>query len=146
MEFYFARRLFVPVCAPGETWSSVPLLQGMYEITQFTPLAALVLHLGMCIQVVWLSSSAADRLSLRGAFAAIKADGSIVAWGDADSGGDSSEIAHLLMEGIVQVCGNDTAFAAIKADGNVVTWGNADNGGHSSAVASVLTEGVVQIC
>ncbi|CAE8610698.1 unnamed protein product [Polarella glacialis] len=59
------------------------------------------------------------------ALAAIKADGSAVTWGNAKSGGDSSEIAPLLMEGVVEVCANTPAFAAIKADGSVVTWGNA---------------------
>ncbi|CAE8647458.1 unnamed protein product [Polarella glacialis] len=36
------------------------LLQGTWEITPFTPLAALDLSSGTCIQVVWLSSSAVD--------------------------------------------------------------------------------------
>ncbi|CAE8714601.1 unnamed protein product [Polarella glacialis] len=39
------------------------LLQGALEIMPFTPLAALDLTLGTCIQVVWLSNSAADIFS-----------------------------------------------------------------------------------
>ncbi|CAE8611016.1 unnamed protein product [Polarella glacialis] len=81
------------------------LLQGWGEITSFTPVAALDLRLGTCIQVVRLSSSAADRRSQSQAFAAIKANGSVVTWGDAECGGDSSPIAALLTEGVVQVCG-----------------------------------------
>ncbi|CAE8700731.1 unnamed protein product, partial [Polarella glacialis] len=62
------------------------LLQGTWEITPFTPLAALDLTLGTCIQVVWLSSSADEKrfiqlLSSSAAFVAIKANGSVVTWG-----------------------------------------------------------------
>ncbi|CAE8740268.1 unnamed protein product [Polarella glacialis] len=73
-------------------------------------------------------------------------DGSVVTWGDAGCGGDSSAVAPLLTEGVIQVCGNVLAFAAIKDDGSVVTWGNAGCGGDSSAVAPLLTGGVVQVC
>ncbi|CAE8581553.1 unnamed protein product, partial [Polarella glacialis] len=79
-----------------------------------------------------------------GAFGAIKANGSVVTWGDDDCGVNSSAVAPLLTEGVVQVYGNDGAFAAIKANGSVVTWGDDDFGGNSSAVAPLLTEGVVQ--
>ncbi|CAE8627962.1 unnamed protein product [Polarella glacialis] len=48
------------------------LLQGLLEITPFTPMAALDLSLGTCIQVVWLSSSAADRHSKSQTFAPSK--------------------------------------------------------------------------
>ncbi|CAE8611413.1 unnamed protein product [Polarella glacialis] len=102
------------------------------------------------------------------------ADGSVVTWGDADHGGNSSAVAPLLAEGVVQVCGNGEAFAAIKADGSVVTWGDADHGvvqvcgtsfaftaikanssvvtwggaysgSNYSAIAPLLTEGVDQV-
>ncbi|CAE8685172.1 unnamed protein product [Polarella glacialis] len=107
------------------------LLQGTWEITPFTPLAALDLSLGTCIQIVWLSNSAADKRSHSGAFAAIKANGSVVTWGDAAQGGNSSAVAPLLTEGVVQVYGNQYSFAAIKANGSVVTWGSAGHGGNS---------------
>ncbi|CAE8651929.1 unnamed protein product [Polarella glacialis] len=122
------------------------LLQGTTEITPFTPLATLDRSLGTCIQIVWLSSSAADRLLTRNAFAAIKANGSVVTWGRDALGGNSSAIAPLLTEGVVQICGTIGAFVAIKANGSVVTWGNADYGGNSSAVAALLREFVVQVC
>ncbi|CAE8640087.1 unnamed protein product [Polarella glacialis] len=80
------------------------------------------------------------------AYAGASADGSVVTWGEADYGGNSSAVAPLLTGGVVQVCGTSGAFAAIKADGSVVTWGGADSGGNSSAVAPLLTEGVVQVC
>ncbi|CAE8703301.1 unnamed protein product [Polarella glacialis] len=128
------------------------LLQGSWEISPITPLAALDLRFGICIQVVWLSSSAFYIGSQRHAFAAMKVDGSVVTWGGrayrggAGCGGDSSVVAQLLMEGVVKVCGSSRAFAAIKADGSVVTWGMAACGGDSSLVAPLLTEGVVHVC
>ncbi|CAE8650452.1 unnamed protein product [Polarella glacialis] len=73
-----------------------------------------------------------------------KENGSVVTWGEAYDGGDSS--ASLLTEGVVKVCGSDGAFAAIKANGSVVTWGMPGLGGDSSAVAALLTEGVVYVC
>ncbi|CAE8641290.1 unnamed protein product [Polarella glacialis] len=87
-----------------------------------------------------------DKSALDSAHSTLKADGSVVTWGGADYGGNSSAVAPLLMEGVVQIRGNGNAFAAIKADGSVVTWGTADFGGNSSAVAPLLTEGVVQVC
>ena len=57
------------------------------------------------------------------AFAAVKADGSVVTWGDADSGGDSRAVAAQLSGGVHIVVGNFEAFAALKVDGSVVTWG-----------------------
>ncbi|CAE8643035.1 unnamed protein product, partial [Polarella glacialis] len=81
-----------------------------------------------------------------GAFAAIRQNGCVLTWGDDAEGGDSSEVAALLTEGVVHICGIEQAFAAIKADGSVVTWGQQNMGGDSSAVASLLTEGVVAIC
>ncbi|CAE8589510.1 unnamed protein product, partial [Polarella glacialis] len=74
------------------------------------------------------------------------ANGSVVTWGNALSGGNSSVVAALLSEGVVHISGNYDAFAAIKANGSVVTWGNATFGGNSSAVAALLSEGVVQVC
>ncbi|CAE8632970.1 unnamed protein product, partial [Polarella glacialis] len=57
------------------------------------------------------------------------ADGSVVTWGSAISGGDSSAVAPLLTEGVIQVCASNEASAANKADGSLVTWGNANLGG-----------------
>ena len=71
------------------------------------------------------------------AFAAILADGSVVTWGEPDSGGDSSEVQDQL-KGVQQVQGNDYAFAAILADDSVVTWGFPDSGGDSSEVQDQL--------
>ena len=51
-----------------------------------------------------------------------KADGSGVTWGRIDCGGDSSSVASLLQDGVVQVTGSSVAFAAIKADRSVVSY------------------------
>jgi hypothetical protein len=81
-----------------------------------------------------------------GAFAALRADGSVVTWGDAGYGGDSSAVA-LKLDGtidVTQVFSSDSAFAALRADGSVVTWGDAGSGGDSSAVATKL-DGTIDV-
>ena len=73
-----------------------------------------------------------------GAFAAILEDGSVVTWGPAQHGGDSSAVRDQL-NGVQQIQSTlEEAFAAILADGSVVTWGAADYGGDSSAVQDQL--------
>ena len=72
-----------------------------------------------------------------GAFAAILADGSVVTWGDAEDGGDSSAVRDQL-KNVQQIQATQKAFAAILADGSVVTWGDAEDGGDSSAVQDQL--------
>ena len=49
--------------------------------------------------------------------------GSIVAWGHANAGGDSSAVQDQL-RGVVQIQAAGMAFAVILADGSVVTLGN----------------------
>ncbi|TAN49457.1 MAG: tandem-95 repeat protein, partial [Methylococcaceae bacterium] len=78
------------------------------------------------------------------AFAVIKDDGSVVTWGDSDTGGDSSAVANQLNGAIdvTQIYSTLHAFAALRADGSVVTWGSsADRGAipmDSSAVANQI--------
>ena len=67
------------------------------------------------------------------AFAAKLADGRVVTWELAGSGGDSSFVqAQLQSEDTIYSTG--AAFADKLADGRVVTWGHAGSGGDSSAV------------
>ena len=73
------------------------------------------------------------------ALAAILADGSVVAWGEPDFGGDSSEVEDQL-KCVQQVQANYYAFAAILADESVVTWGFPDSGSDSSDVATQLAD------
>ncbi len=80
------------------------------------------------------------------AFAALKANGAVVSWGDSTSGGDASAVATQL-DGSVRVTkiySSAQAFAALRADGSVVTWGKADSGGDSTPLASGLN-GVIDI-
>jgi len=86
-----------------------------------------------------------QELCNEGAFAALKADGSVVTWGDPNWGGNSSSVATQLSSGVTQIFSNRGAFAALKANGSVVTWGDSEHGGNSSAVAAQLSSGVTQI-
>ena len=72
------------------------------------------------------------------AFAALRADGSVLAWGDPELGGDSSAVDAALSAGVVQVFSTNAAFAALKADGSVVAWGDAESGANTSAVGAAL--------
>ena len=78
------------------------------------------------------------------AFAAIKADGSVVTWGRSDYGGDSRAVANSLNGSVdvQQIYSTGRAFAALRADGSVVTWGSQDEGGNSSAVKAQLNGSV----
>jgi hypothetical protein len=72
------------------------------------------------------------------AFAAKMRDGSVVTWGGAGMGGDSSGVQAELKQGVDAIYSNDWAFAATKTDGRVVTWGQADYGGDSSDLQAEL--------
>ncbi|OLQ12280.1 hypothetical protein AK812_SmicGene3775 [Symbiodinium microadriaticum] len=72
-----------------------------------------------------------------GAVAASLADGSVVAWGPASSGGDCSA-ARDQLSNVQQIQSCGFAFAAILGDGSVVTWGDATRGADSSAVQAQL--------
>jgi hypothetical protein len=71
------------------------------------------------------------------AFAAIKGDGCVVTWGQAQNGGDSAAVAGQLT-GVAEVFSTGFAFAALRNDGAVVAWGNAGLGGDSAGVAAAL--------
>ena len=70
------------------------------------------------------------------AFAAILSDGSVVTWGDADSGGDSTAVQDQLKD-VQKIKSSSNAFAAILGDGSVISWGCGDEGGDCSAFAAV---------
>jgi len=94
-----------------------------------------------------LTSGVTDIFSTAGAFAALKADGSVVTWGPDKYGGDSTKVADGLAGGVTQIFSNEYSFAALKQDGSVVTWGyrGLGMGGDSSAVADKLRSGVVEV-
>ena len=59
------------------------------------------------------------------AFAVLKEDGSISAWGDSDYGGSGAPEGT----GYIKIYSTNSAFAALKADGSVISWGNRRFGG-----------------
>ena len=70
------------------------------------------------------------------AFAAIKADRSVVVWGDPDSGGSTTTPVNISapLVDVVAIAANGAAFAALKENKTVVTWGFSIGGGNSSSV------------
>ncbi|WP_146131610.1 RCC1 domain-containing protein [Chromobacterium amazonense] len=64
----------------------------------------------------------ADVVYSEGAAAALKKDGTVVAWGDPAAGGDASAVASQL-NNVVKIYATDYSFTALKKDGSVVTWG-----------------------
>jgi hypothetical protein len=63
------------------------------------------------------------------AFAVLRANGTVSAWGDAATGG----VAPAGLSNVIEVYSTKTAFAALKKDGTVVAWGLAGNGGTAPA-------------
>lgn len=57
-----------------------------------------------------------------GAVALLKKDGSVLAFGDPNSGGDASPLAAKL-NNVASIAATDYNFAALKKDGSVVVWG-----------------------
>jgi hypothetical protein len=75
-----------------------------------------------------------------GAFAAIKADGSVYVWGNKFAGADVAQAFLATLAGAKFVVATRSAFAALLRDNSVATWGDALAGGDSSAVAGQLQE------
>ena len=71
--------------------------------------------------------------------AAILVDGSVLTWGDADFGGDSSAARDQLNH-VQHIQSTPCAFAAILGDGSVVTWGDPRFGGDCCAVQEQLKD------
>jgi hypothetical protein len=57
------------------------------------------------------------------AFAALKADGSITAWGDSNKGGSRAPAGS----GYTKIYSTGGAFAALKTDGSIAAWGDSDS-------------------
>ena len=99
-----------------------------------------------------LSSGVAQVFAGYEAFAALKTDGSAVAWGNPAYGGDASAPVGGTLTGLTDIMPNGYAFAARTSSGGVVTWGDGDYGGDSNcpapcspAAAGSLTSGVTAI-
>lgn len=86
-----------------------------------------------------LSSGVAEVRGSLAAFAALKSDGTVVAWGNPEFGGNTSPHVGDALTDITAVVPGSTAFAAIKRDGSVVTWGDPDGGGDFNCAGSGCT-------
>lgn len=74
-----------------------------------------------------------------GAFACLKADGTVETWGDMDRGGDSNTCsAQPQLQYVQDISASSQAFAAITNSGKVVTWGHHMWGGDSKKVRRQL--------
>ena len=96
-------------------------------------------------QILPVLSGVAEIVSTRGAFAALKDDGSVYTWGNLNEGGNSSSVQEFLSSEVKKIVSTQESFAAIKEDGSVYTWGNENMGGDSSHVAAELSFGVKDI-
>ena len=87
--------------------------------------------------------------STQKAFAALKSDGSVVAWGYSDyySGGSSVAPSSVTAAtNVVAVYSTERAFAALKSDGRVVAWGDYYYGGDGAPSTVANTgSGVVAV-
>jgi hypothetical protein len=63
--------------------------------------------------------------STGGSFAAVKADGSITAWGRSGYGGTDAPSGN----GYTKIYSTERAFAVLEADGSITAWGNSGYGG-----------------
>ena len=81
-----------------------------------------------------ISSGVVDVFSTRYAFAALKEDGSVVAWGDPLRGGELGSSRKLLQGGVQTIASTGTSFAALKSNGRVVTWGDPYRGGKKEII------------
>lgn len=73
-----------------------------------------------------LSDSVESVCATKGAFCAVRADGTAVCWGDAHDGGDCG---GLDLSDVASLHATEVAFAAVKTGGAVVTWGDKARGG-----------------
>ena len=58
------------------------------------------------------------------AFAALKEDGTVAAWGDSSYGGSGVPSG---LSNVRAIYSTDGAFAALKEDGTVAAWGSSSN-------------------
>ena len=73
----------------------------------------------LALHVNQVQIKAMPRESFRPAFAALLGDGSVITWGDADCGGDSTAVQEQLRD-VQQIQASCAAFAAILGDGSGV--------------------------
>ena len=80
-------------------------------------------------------SGVVEIFSTKEAFAALKSDGSVKAWGRSGYGGNDPGIS-----GVVTIVSTNDAFAALKTDGSVKAWGDSNHGGSDPTITSGVTK------
>ena len=75
----------------------------------------------------------------------MKSNGSVITWGDQQSGGGSESVSNDLESGVIELFATGGAFAALKDDGSVVTWGQPGQGGDSELVKTQLSDDIVAV-
>lgn len=74
------------------------------------------------------------------AFAALKKDATVIAWGDPDHGGTIAPEIESQLKNVKKLAATAGAFIALRDDGVLVAWGNPDFGGAiPTAIVSQLT-------
>ena len=68
-----------------------------------------------------LSSGVVNIYSSERAFAALKSDGSVVAWGTSYGGVYNDSVASSLSSGVIEIFPGARGFAAMKSDGSIVS-------------------------
>jgi hypothetical protein len=92
-----------------------------------------------------LKTNVATIYSTDEAFAALKGDGSVVTWGNALWGGNSTSVSSALSSNVTAIFSTPYSFAALKDNGSVVTWGSFSSEGNSTSVSSALSSNVTTI-
>ena len=87
-----------------------------------------------------LSSGVTSISSTTAAFAALKADHSVVTWGIGFFGGDSSSPVGGALTDVTSIVAGDFAFAALRSDGSVVAWPPGAGGGDPTCTPSDTCE------
>lgn len=70
-----------------------------------------------------LSSDVTKIVASDSSFAALKMDGTVVAWGEYAVLASATENASAGLVDVTDIVSHETAFAALRSDGSVVTWG-----------------------
>jgi alpha-tubulin suppressor-like RCC1 family protein len=96
----------------------LPLLKPMVQSRRGVRVNATLLFFASNLPIKPLEQVKIARLT-SAAFAALKADGSIVAWGSSSDGGSGVPSGN----GYTKIYSTGHAFAALKADGSIAAWG-----------------------
>lgn len=79
------------------------------------------------------------------AYAAIKRDGTVVAWGEASFGGTIPPDIIPQLFNVKRINASGGAFAALRADGRIITWGDAEHGGTIPVAIAPLLNQVIHV-